>query len=402
MEFLSLSESGVIGIAVGAALLVVVGIVIAVIAVRRSQMKKRASAVCINPEHDNTKLLERIKVENAAVGTTVIVPPTHAAVVLKNGNLTGIYSSGEFVLVSRGEIVHSLEILFISVTLWVPVMWGTQEHNRFDYVDPKIGMPVSVGAFGEMKIRVTNPRLFYLELVASFGDVYSVDDLQASIRKNTIDATVRELQSVLTKNRLSYFDFNGAKYDIQEQIRFTLSSRFDKDFGFEVRDFIIENINIPTEQEKEIRRVYELSDRQNELYELERRDTRKRKRDAVEDFDLDDELYRKKTARLRDEREFERSERAAEAEERRLDQDRLWTHEEKMHQSESEKEDKVIDIVRDIEVARAKAQTPVTSKVEVSVTSKTENGDGIICPSCHSKLPSGTAYCNFCGARIKK
>lgn len=404
MVLSAMTVGAAVGIAVGIIALFGLAAGITLFALKKSPAKRPMQPTPavrhINPEHDNTKLFERIKLDGAAAGTTVIVPPTHAAIVLKNGSFSDVLSAGEFPLVSSGEVVHSLEVLFVSKTLWVTVRWGTQSHNRFDYVDPKIGKPVSVGAFGEMQIRVTNPRLFYLELVSSCGSAFSVDDLQNGIRRMTIDATVRELLSALTKNKVSYIDFTAAKFAIQDQIKVKLSEKFDSEFGFEVRDFIIENINIPDEQEREIRRVYDFSEKQDELYELERKDAKRRKRDAVEDFDLDDELYRRKRDREREEYEYARTAQTLARDEQLRAEERAREREDKARDADMRLKEKVIDAMRDVEVTRAKAQTPASPHVEVHVTNNSR--DTVECPFCHATLPRGTIYCPYCGGQIKK
>ena len=156
---------------------------------------------------DNTKLFENIdamkKLHN---DTVVIVPPTHYAIIIRNGSIVNVCESGEYPLCdskTSKKDIHSLKVIYISKTTKVTVRWGTKLHQRIEYIDPIIGKPVSVGAFGVMDVRVSNPQKFYLEFVANFGAVFSTEDLQERVRVLVVDDTLRTIGNVVRDNKIS-------------------------------------------------------------------------------------------------------------------------------------------------------------------------------------------------------
>ncbi|MDE5618625.1 MAG: SPFH domain-containing protein [Clostridia bacterium] len=338
LHILSMSGETIAGI-VGC---IVIVIIVAIASFLPLYKKKVESGVDFIEFHgDNSQLLQRVDISNRFTrNTTLIVPPTHAAIVIKNGGIVDVYESGEHILYDKQKDkggIRSLIALYISKTVKITVRWGTKEHQRIDYIEPILGKPVSVGAFGVMDVRVSDPKKFYLELVANFGKVFSAQDLQDSIRTKVVDDTFRAIGGVLNESKLSYMQFTSAKYDIQSRVSKILCDKFTSDFGFTVSDFIIENINVTQEQLQEIKGIYEQDNdfersksdlaRQQELDELKRGRIRKAKEAVREDAELDDFIYNRSKNAERDEIEYERKLRFE-------DEDWQWSREDKKDEME--------------------------------------------------------------------
>lgn len=391
------------GAAAGIVCAIIAVIIVAVVAVLLIKNKNGFSVTknkpkFIEPKLDNSQLLTEVAVEKIYPEMTVIVPPTHDALVIKNGTISGINSGGEIKLTSLNRDVNSLKVLYISKTAKLSVLWGTKKTQRFEYVDPKIGKPVSVGAFGVMDIRVNNPQKFYLELVANFGRAFEVDDLQDRIRPRVADKTVEALNIVFTEAKISYVDFSASKYEVQERVESILSRDFTERFGFEVCDFIIENVNIPEEAEAEIKQIYsEDSDYEREIVRAQRRretaervrmDERLRMEDELDVADLEDALYKRKTARARDETEYERKL-------RHEDENRAWAREDKSRDTSVGVQEKVIDAYKAVEISRSEAMK------SVAVTDALKSA-GRHCTVCGTEYKSDDKYCPACGAVIPR
>ena len=280
-----------------------------------------------------------------------------------------------------------------------------------------------------MEVRVCDPRKFYLELVANFGQTYSIEDLQERIRTKAVDDTIRTIGKVLNERKLSYVEFNSSKYEMQEQVGELLSGKFSDEYGFEVKSFIIESINIPDEQKAEIEQIYEedssfdrdkvLFARQQEAEELKRAAERRRKQADIEDLDLDDKLYVHNRDRKREEEEYATKKRHDE-------EDRTWAREDKKSEADERLQNKQMDTVKEIEISRSEAE-----KAKASAGAGTKDlghhcsvcgasykpgakfcpGCGatlpseketVTCPHCNAKLPWGTEYCSSCGGKISK
>ena len=430
-NLLLLSTGAIIGIVAGA-VAVLAGIGVFLFFTLR---KKSASYQYVEFKGDNSQLLEVVNVDaKFKSDATVVVPPTHTAIIIKNGLIADVCNEGEYPLYSKKNSspqkeVRTLKVLYISKTAKVTVNWGTKPHQRIPYVDPKIGKPVSVGAFGIMEVRVCDPRKFYLELVANFGQTYSIEDLQERIRTKAVDDTIRTIGKVLNERKLSYVEFNSSKYEMQEQVGELLSGKFSDEYGFEVKSFIIESINIPDEQKAEIEQIYEedssfdrdkvLFARQQEAEELKRAAERRRKQADIEDLDLDDKLYVHNRDRKREEEEYATKKRHDE-------EDRTWAREDKKSEADERLQNKQMDTVKEIEISRSEAE-----KAKASAGAGTKDlghhcsvcgasykpgakfcpGCGatlpseketVTCPHCNAKLPWGTEYCSSCGGKISK
>jgi membrane protease subunit (stomatin/prohibitin family) len=428
---LLMNTGAIVGIVVGCvvviALLVVLGLVI--------MKHKKTTQNFIEFDGDNTSLLKVVDVgDKLPPSSTLIVPPTHAAILIRNGTIVNIYYEGEYPLYEgesklndKVKNIRSLKVIYISITAKITVQWGTKQHQRIEYIDPKIGKPVSVGVFGIMDVRVKNPKKFYLELVANHGQVFSVNDLQERIRTYTVDDTIRAIGKVLNEQKLSYVDFASAKYDIQTNVGKLISDKFADEFGFEVCEFIIENINIPQEQEEEIKQIYAEDssfdrdkvyfERKQAVEEREHLAERKRKEAERDDLELDDFLYQSKLKREREQQEYDKKNRHEE-------EDRAWAREDKKLETEERVQNKYFDTYKDVEVSRSQAIKDMEVKnikdlghhcsvcggaykpgakfcPDCGATLPREDEE-IICPTCSMKVPWGTKFCPYCGYKFEK
>ncbi|MDE7182408.1 MAG: SPFH domain-containing protein [Clostridia bacterium] len=424
----ALGSGGIAAIIIVAVIVIATALVtVLVILKKKKNVNDVGSSDSLNPTINNSQLLERFTIEKIKPNMVAIVPPTHSALVIKNGSVTDMCSAGEVKLCdSNVTSVRSLVVLYISKTVKLTLRWGTQQHQRFEYVDPKIGKPVSVGAFGVMDIRVSDPRQFYEELVAG-SQSFSVEELQNRIRTRVVDDVIREISNTLRDKKVSYVDFNASKYEIQSQVQRELSQRFIGYFGFEVCDFIIENINLPEEQEREIKDIYEedsifdreaLRDkRRQEIEEREYLASRHQKELAYADADLDDKLYKRSLDREREQEEHERKM-------RHEDEDRAWARESKLIDNEYDLSGKAIDAYKEVGIAYGGAEkvraNESTQNIghHCSVCGTAYKPDAkfcpscgsvipresiaVKCPSCSAQVPWGTAFCPNCGTKLCK
>lgn len=358
-----------------------------------SIFSRKKSADFVQFEGNNSQLLTEVNVGNTlAHGAIVIAPPTHTALIIRNGSIADECTAGECPLYENDSrkaqhAVRTLKVIYISKTVKVTVKWGTQAHQRIEYVDPLLHKPVSVGAFGSMDVRVVDPKKFYLEMVANFGNDYSVTNLQEQIRARVVGDTFRQIGETLRAGKLSYVDFATAKSEMQDRIKSALADRFADYYGFTVCDFIIENINIPSEQEAEIKKLYaddSSYERDKVLFNRKREETRREKEAIAEDVKLDDIILQ---------REYDKEDRqriiAREQEDREwARKDAVADRTERMHMREVEAE-------RDIEISRSQAMSGVAAAV-LTPEQKTARH----CAVCGATYAPSDLYCKSCGAAI--
>lgn len=352
---------------------------------------------------DNTEIFKVVDVgAHIRNNTVAIVPPTHNALIIRNGAIVNIGSEGEYPLTEKGVKIHSLKVIYVSKTAKVTINWGTKLHQRIEYCDPKVNKPISVGAFGVMDVRIIDPKKFYLDIVANFGQTFSTENLQERIRILVVDNTIRAIGRVINEKKLSYVDFISAKYDIQTQVGNYLSDKFADEFGFVVSNFIIENLNITKEQEEEIKQIYTedstyerekvLYERKQEIEEREKQAERRRKEAIRNDKDLDDFIFERERDRAREQIEYNRKN-------RQEDEDRAWAREDKAREAEERLQNKHLDTVKDIEISRSEA---AKVKAQNEKSDSSIGNAGHHCSVCGANYKPGARYCPDCGAVLPR
>lgn len=352
---------------------------------------------------DNTEIFKVVDVGARIRNNSVaIVPPTHSALIIRNGAIVDICSEGEYPLTEKGVAIHSLKVIYVSKTAKVTINWGTKLHQRIEYCDPKVGKPVSVGAFGVMDVRISDPKKFYLNVVANFGQVFSTVDLQERIRTLVVDNTIQEIGKVLNERKLSYIEFAQAKYGIQAEVGSLLMDKFSDEFGFGVSNFIIENLNLPKEQEDEIKQIYAedssykrekvLFEREQEEREREIQVERRRKEAIRDDKELDDFIYERERDREREQAEYERKN-------RHEDEERDWKREDKILDANERLQSKLMDTIKDIEISRSEAQK---AKAQSEKALPSQGNAGHHCSICGGQYKPGAKYCPDCGAVLPR
>lgn len=356
---------------------------------------------------DNSVLFHMIDAEKYySTDAVVVVPMTHVAFIIQNGALREKVSGGSVPLYNETKIrgifrkksgvaVHSLKIIYISKTARLTVHWGTNINQRITYVEPTSKRNVSVGAFGMMDISIRDAEKFYLELVAAEND-YSVERLQNRIRNLTVNETFRTVKKILDDRNPAYTEFSVAKDDIQDRVGELLSEKYVNDFGFNITNFIIENLNIDEESLKELdKRNIEDSeyDRRETIYQREKDAERRRQKDRLDDLEKNDLLYNHDLNREREKHEYERKL-------RHEDEDRTWAREDKAADREERMYNKGVEALRDIEIKRSEA--------EAKIAENTKQGNGNLanaghhCIVCGAAYKPGAKYCPDCGAPLPR
>ncbi len=420
MTFLSLSMGAIIGISVSAAAVVIIGAIILFLHGKKPAL--------IDRPLDKDKIIEIYDVPEKSFNANVIVPVTHVALLEKDGVIATSLSSGKFALLERGEKPDKIRIFFVSKTARIKARWGTQKHQRLNYRDPKIDMPVSVGAFGTTEVKVSNANKFFQEIVPQ-GSAFTTEQLEDEIRGRTIDGLRRVLINALNARHVSFYDFEAERYDIQTLVGKELSEKFNYDYGIEVCEFCIESLNIAPEEEERIKgmqfedsmlnRKDDLEDREYDRAEIRDRREYNRRRTEKErrivDLDIDNTLYDYEKRRARDELEYERRL-------RHEDEDRQWKRDEKIFDVNARLAEKEIEAKHDAEVAAAKATAehgntlknaghhctvcgaaydPSSKFCPVCGATVSRPDEIVHCPNCYAAVPWGTAVCPQCGQSLR-
>lgn len=111
--------------------------------------------------------------------TQLIVHESQEAVFFLNGNALDLFGPGRHTLETQniplirrflslptgGQTPFHCEVYFVNLTEQMAIKWGTD--SRVQYVEPTYHFPISIGASGEMALRVADARKLLLKLVGT-------------------------------------------------------------------------------------------------------------------------------------------------------------------------------------------------------------------------------------------
>ena len=132
----------------------------------------------IKYEGGNDTFVWKHPIEDFKYGSQLIVHESQEAVFFKDGQALDLFGPGRYTLETQqfplmekvyklpsGEGTFHSEVYFINKTTQMAIKWGTPEKVRF--IDPKTGVPLQLGASGEMNIQVANSRKLLVKLVGT-------------------------------------------------------------------------------------------------------------------------------------------------------------------------------------------------------------------------------------------
>lgn len=136
-------------------------------------------AEVIKYEGDNSTFIWKHPCEDFNSLTQLIVHESQEAVFFMNGQALDLFGAGRYTLETQnipkiGRILNRVtgdqtpfhcEVYFINKTEQMSIKWGTD--SKVTYMEPAYGFPVSVGASGEMSLRVEDSRKLLVKLVGT-------------------------------------------------------------------------------------------------------------------------------------------------------------------------------------------------------------------------------------------
>ena len=167
-------------------------------------------ASVIKYEGDNSTFIWKHPCEDFNTTSQLIVHETQEAVFFVNGQALDSFGPGRHTLetenipllskflnliVTGGECPFHCEIYYINKTVQMAVKWGTDSKVRF--IDPIYGVPLEIGACGEMNLMVSDSRKLLLKLVGTMNGI--AWDAQGNDFPKSLAASFRPLISSTVK-----------------------------------------------------------------------------------------------------------------------------------------------------------------------------------------------------------
>ena len=231
-------------------------------------------ASIIKYEGDGETLIWKHPIEDFNYGSQLIVHESQEAIFFRDGQALDLFGAGRYTLETQQlpllEKLYQLptdtqgtfhsEVYYINKVVQMAVKWGTPEKVRF--IDPLTGVPLQLGASGEMNLQVSDSRRLLLKLVGTMkgvswdGGEGQAKSLQASFRPLITSAVKANLAAVIKDSALDLLEIDEHLDEISAHLRDKLLPGFEE-YGLTIPQFYVTNIVLP-EEDPNFKRIREL------------------------------------------------------------------------------------------------------------------------------------------------
>ncbi len=234
----------------------------------------------IQYEGDNSTFVWKHPIEDFNFGSQLVVHESQEAVFFLNGEALDTFGPGRHTLEAENlpflKKIYSLptgsqtpfhaEVYFINKTVQLGMKWGTDSRVRF--IDSATGIPLDIGASGEMNLQVSDSRKLLFKLVGTTGGLVSKDILSASTENTDKAQAVLKgffraplmteiksyLAAVIKEQQINIFEIDSHMSDLSNALHMRISPKFEE-YGLDIPQFYITNIALPEDDKnfKDIR-----------------------------------------------------------------------------------------------------------------------------------------------------
>lgn len=233
-----------------------------------------AIARVLQYEGDNTTFIWKSPYENFNNMTEIIVKENQEAIFAANGQAVDTFGPGRYRLNSEnipvlsklinmvtGVSVFQSQVYFVNKTVQMSVKWGTDSKVRF--VEPTLGVPVEIGASGEMNLAVSDGRKMLIKLLGSSKGIEWEEDhrkfaksLQTSFRPLISTVVKSNLSTTIKQKQIDIVEIDEHLEELSEALREKIAAGFEE-YGLTVPQFFVNNVVLP-EEDANFRRIREL------------------------------------------------------------------------------------------------------------------------------------------------
>lgn len=212
-------------------------------------------AEVIKYEGDNSTFIWKHPLEDFNSLTQLIVHESQEAIFMMNGQALDLFGAGRYTLETQnipligkalniptgGKTPFHCEVYFINKTEQMAIKWGTD--SKVQYVEPTYGFPISIGASGEMSLRVEDSRKLLLKLVGT--ETYlGREKLVQFFRAFLMTRVKTYIAQVMKTNAINIFEIDENLTAFSENIRNLLVPDF-ADYGISLERFFVTTIVKP-------------------------------------------------------------------------------------------------------------------------------------------------------------
>lgn len=213
-------------------------------------------------------LVYRYPKDDFVFGTQLIVGEGQIAVFVKGGKALDYLPPGTYTLDAQNiPLLQSLinipfgkrtpftaEVFFINNTTKLDVLWGTSD--PISVIDPKYLVRLRVRAFGQLGIKISDPRVFLTELIGAMGNSQIVKyDLVIKYFKGVIVTKIKTIiADIIINQKISVLEITPRLEEISSIAKERILGEFER-FGIEIVNLYISSINFPDEDFTTINKI---------------------------------------------------------------------------------------------------------------------------------------------------
>lgn len=223
----------------------------------------------INFEGSPDELVWKSRIEDFNTTSILIVPETHVALLVVNGNACDLFPPGRHTLETpnipfvkkiiniptNGKTSFPCKVFYINKVHQMDITWGIPGEITLN--DPLYDIFLHIGMCGNMNFRINDEgaRQFMLKLVG-FRDVFDSEQMVSKFRGVIKQYVKSAISKIMNVGKVSYFDMNENLFEISEIVKEQLIPIFI-DYGIDVLQFNIESITVPDEDFEAVKRAKE-------------------------------------------------------------------------------------------------------------------------------------------------
>ena len=229
----------------------------------------------IKYEGDNSTFIWKHPCEDFNTTTQLIVHESQEAIFFANGQIVDVFEAGRYTLETQnipllrkiiniptgGKSAFHCEVYFVNKTVQMAIKWGTDSKVRF--LDTNFGIPLEIGACGEMNLAVMDSKKLLLKLVGTMqgiaweeSGIGFTKSIQNSFRPLISTVVKSHLSNVIKSNNINILEIDENLETLSKVMLDRIIGGFEE-YGLTIPQFYITNIALP-ENDPNFKRMKEL------------------------------------------------------------------------------------------------------------------------------------------------
>lgn len=233
-------------------------------------------AEIVKYEGDNSTFIWKHPSEDFNKFSQLIVHENQEAVFFMNGQALDSFGPGRYTLNTQnipilrhfiaaatgGDSPFHCEVYFINKTVQMAIKWGTDSKVRF--LEPTYGVPLEIGASGEMNLMVSDARKLLVKLVGTMNGIAWEDrsgdgftkSLSASFRPMISTAVKTNLASAIKEHNINILEIDEHLEALSDVLKRSITPGFEE-YGLTIPAFYVNTVVLP-ENDPNFRRIRDL------------------------------------------------------------------------------------------------------------------------------------------------